>query len=152
MVEPLPRSWTWTLLSVLRLVAGFLFVAHGSQKLFGVPAPMPGGGAVDLQSLMGAAGIIEFTGGVLLLVGFLTRPVAFLLSGEMAVAYFLMHWPKGFWPLVNGGELAVFYCFTFLFFAAAGAGPLSVDGLVQRWQLRSGPRALEHAHAMSRRL
>src|SRR5262245_2397504 len=151
MVEPIPRSWTWALLSVLRFAAGFLFIAHGSQKLLGMPAPMPGG-PVDLQSLMGAAGIVELTGGALLLIGFLTRPVAFLLSGEMAVAYFLMHSAKSFWPLVNGGELAVLYCFLFLFFAAVGAGPLSADALVAVWHSRGRPRPLEHAHAWSRRL
>jgi putative oxidoreductase len=151
MVEPIPRSWTWILLSALRLVAGFLFIAHGSPKLLGIPAPMAGG-SVDLQSLIGVAGIIELTGGGLLLIGLLTRPVAFLLSGEMAAAYFLTHWPKSFWPLVNGGELAVLYCFLFLFFAAAGAGPLSADALVTAWLSRGRPRPLEHAHAMTRRL
>ena len=94
MVDPLPHSWTSTLLSVLRGVAGFLFVAHGSQKLFGIPAAMPGG-PIDLQSLTGAAGVIELAGGALLLLGLLTRPVAFLLSGEMAVAYFCGTSPKG---------------------------------------------------------
>jgi putative oxidoreductase len=150
MFEPLPRSWTWTLLSVLRIVAAFLFIAHGSEKLFGIPSATPGR-TVDLQSLMGAAGLIELTGGALLLIGALTRPVAFLLSGEMAVAYFLTHWPKSPWPIVNGGELAALYCFLFLFLAAAGPGPLSVDGLLRTWQWRGRPRPLEHAHVISQR-
>src|SRR6188508_3088870 len=96
------RSWMPSVLSVLRLVTGFLFIVHGTQKLFGVPAPMPGGPA-DLHSLMGAAGLLETIGGTLMLLGLLTRPVAFVLAGEMAVAYFMQHAPRGFWPLLNGG-------------------------------------------------
>jgi len=121
--------WTMPLLSVLRIVAGFLFVAHGTQKLFDMPAAMPGG-PVPLQSLAGAAGAIEIAGGALLLLGLLTRPVAFLLSGEMAVAYFKAHATQSFWPIVNQGELAVLYCFLFMYFAAAGAGPWSIDALL----------------------
>ena len=150
MVDPLPRSWTPTLLSVLRLIAGFLFIAHGSQKLLGFPAPMPGG-PIDMQSLMGVAGIIELIGGALLLLGLLTRPIAFLLSGEMAVAYFLRHSPTGFWPLVNGGELAVLYCFLFVFFAAAGGGPLSIDALLAARRTRGERAGFQAAHATSRR-
>ena len=123
------NRWTMPLLSVLRIVAGFLFIAHGTQKLFGIPVAMPGGPA-PLQSLAGAAGVIEVIGGALLLVGLLTRPIAFLLSGEMAVAYFKMHSSQSFWPIVNQGELAVLYCFLFLYFAAAGAGPWSLDALL----------------------
>jgi putative oxidoreductase len=123
------NRWTMPLLSVLRFVAGFLFIAHGTQKLFGIPVGMPGG-PVPLQSLMGAAGAIEIVGGVLLLVGLLTRPAAFVLSGEMAVAYFMKHSPQSVWPIVNQGELAVLYCFLFLYFAAAGAGPWSLDALL----------------------
>lgn len=129
MMGPFMNRWTMPLVSVLRIVAGFLFIAHGTQKLFGIPMAMPGGPA-PLQSLAGAAGAIETIGGALLLVGLLTRPVAFLLSGEMAVAYFMMHAPQGFWPLANQGELAVLYCFLFLYFAAAGAGPWSLDALL----------------------
>jgi len=113
------------------MVAAFLFIAHGTQKLFGFPAPLPGG-PVAIGSLFGAAGIIEAVGGTLLLVGLFTRPVAFVLAGEMAAAYFKAHVPGGFWPLVNGGELAVLYCFTFLFFASAGGGRWSLDALIGR--------------------
>ena len=111
--------------SVLRLVAGFLFMTHGMQKLFNVP-PSPQG-PVDLHSLIGFAGVLEVVGGGLLLVGLLTRPVAFILAGEMAWAYFQAHAPKGTWPALNGGELAVLYCFLFLYIAARGGGRYSVD-------------------------
>lgn len=127
----LPRSWTSSLLSVLRVVAAFLFVAHGTQKLFGFPTPVPGG-PIPLASLFGAAGLIELIGGTLLFVGLFTRPVAFVLSGEMAVAYFHAHVASGFWPLLNGGELAMLYCFLFLFFASAGGGRWSTDALIGR--------------------
>src|SRR5690242_5533735 len=115
-------------LSLLRVVVAFLFVAHGLQKVIAFPAPMPGP-PMPLTSLVGIAGIIETVGGILLLVGLFTRPVAFILCGEMAVAYFTQHAPGGFWPLVNGGELAVLYCFLFLFFAVAGGGTWSLDAL-----------------------
>lgn len=129
-------------LSVVRVVVAFLFVTHGTQKLFGFPAapgsePAP---PLDLTSLTGAAGLIEVIGGTLLVVGLFTRPVAFLLCGEMAVAYFLRHAPKGFWPALNGGELAVLYCFIFLFFAAAGAGAWSLDALLSRPRAARRPK------------
>ncbi len=116
------------LLSVLRIIVGFLFLQHGAQKLFGFPAG-PDTVPVVLFSLIGLAGVLEFFGGLLILIGLFTRPTAFLLSGQMAVAYFMAHAPQGFWPVVNKGELAVLYCFIFLYFAAAGAGPWSLDGL-----------------------
>jgi putative oxidoreductase len=100
---------------------------HGGQKLFGFPAPMPA--AHPLLSLIGVAGMLEFFGGLLLLIGLFSRPVAFLLSGQMAVAYFMAHAPQGFWPLVNRGELAALYSFVFLFLAVAGGGSWSVDHL-----------------------
>lgn len=131
MDAPLPRSWSSTLLSILRIVAGFLFIVHGTQKLYGFPASLPGG-PVDLMSRAGIAGVIEVVGGALLLLGLLTRLAAFVLAGEMAVAYFLVHAPKGFWPLLNAGELAALYCFLFLYFAAAGGGPISVDAVLAR--------------------
>lgn len=124
-------TWAPRLLSVLRIITGFLFMTHGAQKLFGFPAPMPGGGA-PLMSIVGVAGILEFFGGLLILLGLLTRPVAFILAGMMAVAYFMAHAPGGFWPLLNKGELAVLYCFVFLYLAAAGGGPWSVDRLWRR--------------------
>jgi putative oxidoreductase len=114
------------LLSLLRIILAFLFIQHGSQKLFNFPAIKPGP-ALELFSLVGLAGVLEFFGGLLLLLGLSTRPVAFILSGLMAVAYFMAHAPKGFWPSVNGGELAVLYCFAFLYLAAAGGGPWSLD-------------------------
>jgi putative oxidoreductase len=127
-------SWSPQLLSVLRIVSGALFVEHGTSKVLGVP-PSPMSGHFVLQSLMGFSGIIEFVGGTLLLIGLFTRITAFILCGEMAVAYFMVHAPKGFFPMTgggNGGELAVLYCFVFLYFVAAGGGPWSVDRLRHR--------------------
>lgn len=118
------------LLSITRIVAAFLFMQHGSQKLFGFPAETSKD-PVALFSLMGLAGTLEFFGGLLILLGLFTRPTAFLLSGQMAAAYFMVHAPKGFWPILNGGELAAFYCFVFLYLAAAGGGPWSLDRLRQ---------------------
>jgi putative oxidoreductase len=120
-------AWTPRLLSVLRLVAAFLFMAHGTQKWLGFPVPR--GSPTTLLSLSGAAGVLELAGGALLLVGLFTRPVAFILSGLMAFAYFIAHAPAGFWPIVNRGELAALYAFLFLYLAAAGGGPWSLD----RW-------------------
>jgi putative oxidoreductase len=117
------------LLSVLRIITAFLFMQHGSMKLLGFPQPM---GDVQLMSLMGLAGILELVGGFLILIGLLTRPVAFLLAGEMAFAYFMAHAPNGFWPVLNHGEGAILYCFIFLYLAAAGAGPWSVDHIACR--------------------
>ena len=110
--------------NALRVVAGLLFAQHGAQKLFGVLE----GNQAELMSLMGLAGIIEFFGGLLIAVGLFTRPVAFLACGQMAVAYFMVHVPQGFWPILNRGELAAFYCFTWLFFFTHGPGRHSVDG------------------------
>ena len=125
--------WTGRLLSVLRIVGAFLFIAHGTQKLWGVPGGNP---VDDLLTLRGIAGILEVFGGALVLVGWLTRPVAFILSGEMAVAYFLRHEPRGFWPILNGGELAALYCFLYLYLAAAGGGSWSVDTWVTHRRAR----------------
>jgi putative oxidoreductase len=119
------------LLSVLRIVAAFIFIAHGTQKMFGVPGHAFHPPVVP-TSLLGVAGVLETIGGALMLVGLFTRPVAFVLCGEMAVAYFTQHLPGGPWPILNGGELAVLFCFIWLFFSAAGAGPLSVDKLRKR--------------------
>jgi putative oxidoreductase len=118
------RFTPW-MLSVLRIVTAFLFMAHGSQKLFHFP---PGAhAAASLSPLLLWAGILEFWGGLLLLLGLFTRVVAFLLAGQMAVAYFLRHAPRSFWPIVNMGESAVLYCFVFLYLAAVGGGLWSVD-------------------------
>jgi putative oxidoreductase len=111
------------LLSALRIAAAFTFMAHGTQKLFG----FPGGHRQELMALVGLAGVLETFGGALMLIGLFTRPVAFILSGEMAYAYFTQHAPQGFWPVQNDGELAVLYCFLWLYFVAVGPGPLSVD-------------------------
>ena len=113
------------LYALLRIVAGLAFAQHGAQKLFG----LLGGTAVELTSQRGLAGVIEFVGGFLIAIGLFTSPVAFLASGQMAVAYFQAHVPRGFWPIQNGGELAVLYCFIFLYFAAVGSGKLSVDSI-----------------------
>lgn len=116
------------LLSLMRFVVAFLFVQHGGQKLFNFPVPMPGP-PLEPFSLIGLAGVLEFVGGLLLLLGLFTRWTAFILSGQMAVAYFMAHAGKSFWPLSNHGELAVAYCFVFLYLAAAGGGPWSLDRL-----------------------
>ena len=114
--------------SVLRIVTAFMFMQAGAAKLFGFPiAILPGGKTVALASQAGLAGVLELVGGALVLIGLFTRPVAFLLAGEMAVAYFQVHFPKGFWPVANGGVSAVLYCFIWLYISAAGAGPWSVD-------------------------
>jgi putative oxidoreductase len=123
----LKKSWTPYVLSVLRIAAAFLFIQYGTMKLLAWPASIPGGGTVPLLSEAGIAGALELVGGALLLFGLFTRPVAFLLSGEMAVAYFRGHAGNGFWPVVNGGAPAVLFCFVFLYISAAGAGPWSAD-------------------------
>ena len=127
-------KWSPQLLSVLRIVTGFMFVQHGTQKWFSFPVPRPSGGEIQLFSLTGVTGVLELTGGVLMMLGLFTRPVAFVMSGFMAFAYFIAHAPQGFWTIANKGELAVLYCFVFLYFSAAGGGPWSVD------HMRSGGR------------
>jgi putative oxidoreductase len=124
-------AFTAQVQSVLRIVAAFVFMLHGTQKLFAWPTTEPRE-AVDVFSQIGLAGILEMFGGLLMLVGLFTQPVAFILSGEMAVAYFQAHFPRSFWPVLNGGEPAVLYCFIWLFFAVAGPGPWSVDALLRK--------------------
>lgn len=124
------QAWQPRVLSVLRIVTGFLFMQHGGQKLVGYPVAQQG--PLDLFSLIGVAGILELAGGFLILIGLFTRPVAFLLSGFMAVAYFMAHAPQGFWPLANGGELAALYSFVFIYLFTAGGGEWSVDRLLTR--------------------
>ena len=121
-------AWSQRLLSVLRIVVGFLYLAHGTSKLFHYPANM---GHIPLFSLIGFAGILEVAGGALILFGLFTRPMAFILSGEMAFAYFMAHAPRAFWPLLNHGESAVLYCFVFLYLAAAGGGPWALDRAIR---------------------
>jgi putative oxidoreductase len=118
-------------LSALRIVAALSFITHGTQKLFAYPVAQPRE-PVDLFTQAGLAGVLETFGGLLILVGLFTRPVSFLLSGQMAWAYFQAHAPRSFWPILNGGELASIFCFLWLFLAAAGPGPLSLDALFGR--------------------
>jgi putative oxidoreductase len=122
------EKWTPYVLGLLRIITGFLFLQHGSAKLLGVPHVAMFDG-LQLMSLMGLAGVLELVGGTLILIGLFTRPVAFVLSGQMAVAYFMAHAPGGFLPILNQGELAVLFSFVFLYFAFAGAGKLSVDSV-----------------------
>ena len=127
------QSWAPYLLSVLRIIGAFLFAQAGTAKMFAFPAAvMPGGGTAPLMSLVGVAGALETVGGLLLLVGLFTRPVAFVLSGLMAFAYFIGHAGNGLWPILNGGTDAILFCFLWLYFSAAGAGPWSLDALLQR--------------------
>jgi putative oxidoreductase len=128
--EPCRGKFSNCFLSVLRIVIAILFMEHGGQKLFNYP---PGHGTFPLNSLLGIAGAIELFGGAFVLLGLFTRPAAFILCGEMAVAYFKVHARGGFWPAHNGGELAVVYCFVFLYLAAAGGGTCSLDSL---WRTR----------------
>ena len=121
------NNWAPRILSVLRIIAGFLLIWHGSQKLFGFP-PSQGGGEGGAMMLI--AGILEFFGGILFILGLFTRPVAFLLSGLLAVAYFMVHAPGGALPIINHGELAVIYCFVFFYFIFAGGGTWSLDRLI----------------------
>ncbi len=119
-------------LCVLRAITGFLFAFHGAQKLFGAFGGMGGRGATaHLFTQIWFAGVLEFFGGLLILTGLFTRPIAFLLCGQMAVAYFQSHAVRGPWPLQNGGELAVLYCFIYLYLFAAGPGPVSLDRVLR---------------------
>jgi putative oxidoreductase len=122
------QAWSPYLHSVLRITAAIMFILAGTVKLFAFPVGMPpNGGTATLMSQIGIGGILETFGGILILFGLFTRPVAFILSGEMAVAYFQFHFPQNAWPVVNGGVSAVLYCFLWLYFSAAGAGPWSLD-------------------------
>lgn len=124
------ETWSPRMLSVLRIMTGLLFLEHGMQKLLGFPPtanPVP-----PVTTLPGLAGVFELIGGALIVVGLFTRPVAFVLSGVMAVAYFYAHAPRGFFPVNNGGDAAILYCFVFLYFVFAGAGPWSADAMRRR--------------------
>ena len=125
-------TWAPKVLSILRVIAGFLILQHGLQKIFGFPAgpqPQP---TPPLLSMMGIVGILELVGGILLIIGLFTRPAAFILSGLLAVAYFMAHAPAGFWPVLNKGELAALYSFVFLYLAVAGGGEWSLDRMLRR--------------------
>lgn len=129
-IESFANAWTPNVLGVLRIVTGFLFTAHGTQKVLNFPATEKG--AAELFSFMGFAGVLEVVGGALLILGLFTRVTAFFLSGMMAVAYFMAHAPAGLLPIVNKGELAVIYSFVFLYMAFAGGGAFSMDRLFSR--------------------
>jgi putative oxidoreductase len=131
-MTPSSSSWAPRLLSVLRLMAGLLFVEHGTAKVLGFPAGVGPHVGLQLGTMIGVSGLLELVGGVLVALGLFTRIAAFILSGEMAVAYFTAHAPHGFYPAANHGELAVLYCFVFLYLAASGPGPWSVDAMRRR--------------------
>jgi putative oxidoreductase len=127
------RSWEPYARSLLRIVAGFTFSLHGYQKMFGLFGGLGGNGAKPpFLSLLWTAGAIETVGGALIILGLFATPVAFILCGEMAVAYFIMHFPKSPWPIMSGGELPVLYCFLFLYFFTAGPGAWSLDNLLRK--------------------
>ena len=134
MESRLPAWLPGTTHATLRVVTGLLFMQHGVQKLFGllVDPSRPWMGAPPMFSQFWFAGVLEVFGGALIVLGFFTRPVAFLLAGEMAVAYFQAHFPRSFWPILNGGEGSVLFCFIFLHLFAVGAGPWSIDALRNR--------------------
>lgn len=121
-------AWEGRTRSLFRIILALLFIGHGLVKLFGFPEGVQPG-QVPLATIYGVAALLETIGGTAILLGLFTRPVAFILSGQMAVAYFMAHAPQGFLPIANGGELAVLYCFAFLYFAVAGAGTWSLDAL-----------------------
>ena len=127
------RSWSPYLLSILRIVVAFLFIQFGTGKIFALPAAiMPEGGTATFNTQAWWAGFLETFGGFFILLGWFTRPVAFLLSGEMAFAYFIGHAPQGFWPVLNQGHSAILFCFMFLYFSSVGPGPWSLDALRTR--------------------
>ena len=130
-MKTLLGGYTAQIYAILRIVVGFLFFCHGLQKVFGLFGGVNGAPA-PLLSLLGVAGVIELTGGLLIAFGAFTGYVAFILSGEMAVAYFIGHFPQGFWPITNDGELAVLYCFIFLYMASRGSGIWSIDAAFGR--------------------
>jgi putative oxidoreductase len=125
------QPWAPQFLALLRIIAALLFMEHGTAKLFHFPVPQPGV-SDPLPTLLLAAAIIEVVGGVLLVLGLFTRLAAFLMAGEIAIGYFLFHFPQSFWPIVNQGDAAILFCFIFLYLAAAGPGAWSVDGARMR--------------------
>jgi putative oxidoreductase len=134
--DPAPAPWTSRMLSILRIVAGLVFVTAGTMKVFGFPPspqPLPPFSAL---TQLGIGGLLETVGGLAIVIGLFTRPAAFVLAGEMAVAYFQFHFPLSFFPTVSNGVPAVLYCFLYLYFAFAGAGAWSVDAAIARSQAR----------------
>ena len=133
--EEAPSPWPSRMLSIFRIVAGLVFVTTGTMKLFNYPPMPPGMPPIGLMSQMGIGGILEVFGGLAIVFGLFTRPVAFILAGEMAVAYFQFHAPQSFWPTVNMGTPAIMYCFFFLYLVFAGAGVWSIDSIIARRRL-----------------
>ena len=129
MLSPSLSSFASHALSVVRIIVGLLFLEHGTSKYLGFPAAQR---LPEMMSMSGVGGLLELIGGALVVLGLFTRPVAFLLSGEMAVAYFYAHFPRNFFPLINGGDAAILYCFVFLYLVFAGPGPWSLDALLAR--------------------
>jgi putative oxidoreductase len=154
MDETQQPGWPGAIHSLLRVITGALFIQHGVQKLFGllVSASQLWNGPPPVFSQFWFAGVLEVFGGILIVLGLFTRPVAFLLSGEMAVAYFQAHFPRSFWPVLNGGENVVLFCFVFLYLFVTGAGPYSLDAVLRtRRQPRTvtGSRPLSHERQMT---
>ena len=129
LTEKLDRFTPYAL-AALRIVTGLIFIPHGTQKLFGFPAP-PASGLPPLASLFGVGAVLELIGGILIILGLFTRPVAFILAGEMAVAYWMFHAPRNLYPVLNGGDAAILYCFVFLLFVFTGPGAFSADGTLR---------------------
>lgn len=146
------RTRSHVLLGLLRLVTAFLFIQFGTAKLFALPGPLsPDGSTVEPMSLMGFAGALEMVGGGLLFIGLFTRPVAFILSGEMAFAYFMGHASQGFWPVLNQGTPAILFCFLFLYFSSAGPGALALSNAIRHWNVKqagftASHGSLHHSH------
>src|SRR5438105_4729612 len=130
--EPSPSPWTGRMFAIFRIVAGLMFLSTGTMIVLGYPPPPPGTPKFQLMTQMGIGGLLELVGGLAIVLGLFTRPVAFVLAGEMAVAYFQFHFPQSFFPTVNGGVPAVLYCFLFLYLAVAGAGAWSLDSVIAR--------------------
>jgi Predicted membrane protein len=130
--DPAPPFWTNRVLGLVRIVTGLVFISYGTLKLFNYPPLPPGIPPIPLMSEAGVAGILETVGGTLMVLGLFTRPVAFILSGEMAVAYFQFAFPVSFWPTSNNGSAAMLYCFLFFYFVFAGSGAWSVDAVIAR--------------------
>lgn len=130
-MNPFFQAWAPRVLSVLRIVTGFIFLLHGTAKILHWPH-IKMFDNLQLASLMGVQGLIELVGGVLMMIGLFTSPVAFVLSGDMAFAYFIGHFPKGWMPVLNGGDAAVLYCFVFLYLWLAGPGPWSLDARMRK--------------------
>jgi|ERR1041385_1950387 putative oxidoreductase len=130
MIAQLESVWAPRVLSIARFVAGLIFMEHGLQKYFNFPPAAQARPAPEFLSMYGIAGALEMVGGILLVFGLFTRPVAFILSGEMAFAYWISHAPRNIYPLLNGGDAPILYCFFFLYLAFAGGGPWSLDNML----------------------